>query len=149
MASLNSCSFIGHLGKDPEIRSTQGGDKCANLSIACTEKWKTQSGEAKERTTWVPIVIWEPLAGVAEKYLRKGSKVYVSGKFTVRKWSDSSGNDRYSTEIVLQGPGAQLIMLDGASSGSEGRSTGRRQSGAGSDDWGGTCGDALDDDIGF
>lgn len=110
--ALNQCSFIGNLGADPEVRNTQAGKKCANLRIAVTEKWKDQSGERKERTEWVPVVIWGALADVAERYLRKGSKVFVSGKFTTRKWTDQSGNDRYSTEIVLQGFDAKLEMLD-------------------------------------
>ena len=111
---LNQCAFIGNLGRDPEVKSTQRGDKVANLSIGCSEKWKDKNGERQERTTWVPVVIWGPLADVADRYLRKGSKVFVQGKFTVRKWQDQSGSDRYSTEIVLQGPGAVLTMLDGA-----------------------------------
>lgn len=113
---LNRCEFIGNLGRDPEIRTTQSGDKVANLSIAVTEKWRDkQSGERKERTTWVPIVIWGSIAKVAEQHLRKGSKVYVAGKFEVRKWQDQSGQDRYSTEVVLQGFGSTLVMLDGPS----------------------------------
>lgn len=112
---LNSCSFIGNLGRDPEVKSTQRGDKVANLSIGCTEKWKDRDGNRQERTTWVPVVIWGALADVAERYLRKGSKVYVSGKFSVRKWQDRDGQDRYATEVVLQGPGAVLTMLDGPS----------------------------------
>lgn len=115
---LNQCQFIGNLGADPEIRSTQAGKKIANLRIAVTEKWKDQSGEQKERTEWVTVVIFsEGLAGVAERFLRKGSKIYVSGKMTTRKWSDQSGNDRYSTEIVLQGFDAKLLMLDGPQQG--------------------------------
>lgn len=117
---LNRCEFIGNLGRDPEIRATQTGDKVANLSLAVSETWKDKNtGERKERTTWVPVVIWGPLASVAERYLRKGSKVYIAGRFSVRKWQDQSGNDRYATEIVLQGFGASLIMLDGPSGGSQ------------------------------
>lgn len=110
---LNSCSFIGNLGRDPEVKSTQRGDKVANLSIGCTEKWKDRDGNRQERTTWVPVVIWGALADVAERYLRKGSKVYVSGKFSVRKWQDRDGQDRYATEIILNGHDAKLVMLDG------------------------------------
>ena len=111
--ALNRCEFIGNLGADPEIRTTGGGDKCANIRIAVTEKWKDKSsGERRERTEWVPVVIWGPLAGIAEQYLSKGSKVYVAGKFTTRKWQDQSGSDRYSTEVVLNGFDAKLEMLD-------------------------------------
>lgn len=150
MSSLNSCSFIGNMGKDPEIKSLQNGNKVANLSIACSERWKDKNGEKQERTTWVPVVVWGPLADVCERYLRKGSKVYVCGKFTVRKWQDQSGQDRWSTEIVLQGPQAQLVMLDGKQDGGQREQrqaaqnsgwTGQAPSGAAQDD--------LDDEIPF
>ena len=112
--ALNRVEIIGNLGADPEIRTTSNGDKCANLRVAVSEKWKDRNtGERRERTEWVPVTIWGPLAGVAEQYLRKGSKVFIAGKFTTRKWQDQSGQDRYSTEIVLQGFGATLTMLDG------------------------------------
>jgi single-strand DNA-binding protein len=111
---LNQCQFIGHIGGDPEVRSFQNGGKVCNLRIAVTEKWKDKSGERKERTEWVSVAIFsDGLVGVAQRYLRKGSKVFVSGKMQTRKWQDQSGNDRYSTEIVLQGPQATLTMLDG------------------------------------
>ena len=110
---LNRCEFIGNLGADPEIRTTQGGDKVANLRIACTEKWKSKDGEAREKTEWINVTIWGALAGVAERFLHKGSKVYVAGKWTTRKWQDQSGQDRYSTECVLQGFDAKLVILDG------------------------------------
>jgi len=111
--SLNQCSFIGNLGADPETRSFQNGNKVTNLRLAVSEKWKDRdSGERKEKTEWVSVAVFGPLADIAENYLRKGSKVYVSGKFTTRKWQDKSGQDRYSTEIVLQGPQAVLQMLD-------------------------------------
>lgn len=153
--SLNQCQFIGRLGKDPEIKTMQSGDKVANLSIAVSERWKDKSsGERKERTTWVPIVIWGPLAGIAEQYLRKGSNVFVSGKFTVRKWQDQGGTDRYSTEVVLQGPGAVLTMLDGAPKG-EGQQGQRSGDGGettqyyGNQDGGAKPIDDLDDEIPF
>jgi len=112
---LNQCQFIGHLGADPEIKSTRDGKKVGNLRLAVTEKWKSANGEQRERTEWVTVVIFsEGLAGVAERFLRKGSKVFVQGKMATRKWQDQSGNDRYSTEIVLQGFDAKLVMLDGA-----------------------------------
>ena len=110
---LNRCEFIGHLGADPESRSFQNGGKVVNLRLAVTEKWKTKDGERKERTEWVAVSIFsDGLAGVAEKYLRKGSKVYVAGKRQTRKWQHQSGADRYSTEVVLQGFDALLVLLD-------------------------------------
>lgn len=110
---LNQCQFIGHLGADPEIRRTADGKPVANFSLAVSERWKDKAGERQERTTWIPIVIFnEGLCGIAEKYLKKGSKVFVSGKFSVRKWQDKDGHDRYSTEIVLQGFNGNLTMLD-------------------------------------
>jgi single-strand DNA-binding protein len=113
--SLNQCNFIGNLGRDVECRTFQNGDKVANLRIAVTEKWKDKSsGERKEMTEWVAVAVFGPLAGVAEQILSKGSKVFVSGKLRTRKWQDQSGQDRYSTEVVLQGPQAILQKLDGA-----------------------------------
>ena len=110
---LNQCQFICHLGADPEGKSFQNGNKVCNFRIAVTEKWKS-NGEQKERTEWVSAAIFsEGLIGVAERYLRKGSKVFISGKMATRKWQDQSGNDRFSTEIVLQGFDAKLVMLDG------------------------------------
>ena len=144
---LNQCQFIGHLGADPEIRSTQGGSKIANIRIAVSEKWK-QNGEQKERTEWISVAIFsEGLVGVVERFLRKGSKIFVSGKMQTRKWQDQSGNDRYTTEIVLSGPGSLLTMLDGP--------TGERSSGAPKQDrsqgYGGFGGasDDLDDECPF
>lgn len=110
--SVNRVTLLGNLGKDPEVRSA-GGGKVANLSVATSESWKDKSsGEKKERTEWHRVVIWGPLAEVAEKYLRKGSKVYLSGSLQTRKWQ-KDGVDQYSTEVVLQGYGAELVMLDG------------------------------------
>lgn len=116
---LNQCQFIGNLGADPEVRTFQNGNKVCNLRLAVSESWKDKNtGERKERTEWISVAIFsEGLARVAEQYLRKGSKVYVRGKFTTRKWQDQSGADRYSTEIVLQGFDAKLVMLDGKSEG--------------------------------
>lgn len=113
--SLNQCTFIGNLGADPEVRSFQNGGRVANLRLAVTEKWKDKAtGERKEATEWVSVAIMQDgLVGVAEQYLRKGSKVFVQGKLRTRKWQDQSGADRYSTEVVLQGPGAVMTMLDG------------------------------------
>ena len=112
--SLNRCDFIGNLGTDPETRTFGNGNKVTNLRLAVSEKWKDRdTGERKEKTEWVSVAVFGPLADVAANYLRKGSKVYVSGKFTTRKWQDQSGQDRYSSEIVLQGPQAVMQMLDG------------------------------------
>lgn len=113
--SLNQCNFIGNLGRDPEVRSFQNGGKVCNLRLAVSETWKDKNtGERKERTEWVSVAIFsEGLARVAEQYLRKGSKVFISGKMQTRKWQDQSGQDRYSTEVVLQGFDAKLVMLDG------------------------------------
>lgn len=111
--SLNQCNMIGNLGRDPETRTFQDGNKVTNFSIAISEKWKDRnSGERREKTEWVNVAAFGPLAGIAEQYLRKGSKVFLSGKMATRKWQDQSGNDRYSTEVVLQGPQAVLQMLD-------------------------------------
>jgi single-strand DNA-binding protein len=114
---LNKCMFIGNLGKDPEVRSMQNGDKVANLSLGVSEKWKDKAtGEKKERTEWVRVTIFGQLAEVAERYLKKGSKVYICGQMQTRKWTDKDGADKYSTEIVLQGFRAELLMLDGKQS---------------------------------
>jgi len=142
---LNQCQFIGHLGADPEIRSTQGGSKIANIRIAVTEKWK-QNGEQKERTEWVTVAIFsEGLVGVVERFLRKGSKIFVSGKMQTRKWQDQSGNDRYTTEIVLSGPGSILTMLDGPA---KERAPERQERSQGYQGFGGAS-DGLDDHIPF
>lgn len=115
MSSLNKVALIGNLGNDPEIRSMNNGGKVATLSIATTEKWKDkQSGEKREKTEWHRVVIFgDGLVRVAENYLKKGSKVYLEGSLQTRKWQDRDGNDKYTTEVVLQGFGGTLIMLDG------------------------------------
>lgn len=115
MASLNKVMLIGNLGADPEVRRMQNGNPVVNLRIATSETWKDKNtGERKERTEWHSVVIFsEGLCKVAEQYLRKGSKVYVEGQMQTRKWQDQSGQDRYSTEVVLQGFNAVLVMLDG------------------------------------
>ena len=120
--SVNKVILLGNLGADPEIRSFQNGNKVCNLRIATSETWKDRnSGEKKEKTEWHTVAIFsEGLVNVAEQYLRKGSKVYVEGKLTTRKWQDQSGADKYSTEIVLQGFEAKLVMLDSASGGGSG-----------------------------
>jgi single-strand DNA-binding protein len=132
--SVNKVILVGNLGADPEVKSFQNGGKVCNLRIATSETWKDRnSGERKERTEWHTVAIFsEGLAGVAERFLRKGSKVYLEGQLRTRKWQDNNGNDRYTTEVVLQGPGAVMTMLDGAQGGSGG---GGRSSGGG--DWSG------------
>ncbi|WP_334151639.1 single-stranded DNA-binding protein [Hyphomicrobium sp.] len=117
--SVNKVILIGNCGRDPEIRSTQSGSKIANLRIATSESWKDKhSGERKERTEWHSVVIFnENLVRVVEQYVSKGSKLYVEGQLQTRKWQDQSGQDRYSTEIVLQGFNGVLTMLDGKGSG--------------------------------
>lgn len=111
--------IVGNLGADPEIKSFSNGGKVANLRVATSESWKDKStGEKKEKTEWHTVAIFgDGLVGVAERFLKKGSKVYLEGKLQTRKWQDQSGTDRYSTEVVLQGPGAVLTMLDSASGG--------------------------------
>ncbi|MAX14258.1 MAG: single-stranded DNA-binding protein [Sphingobium sp.] len=117
--SVNKVILVGNLGADPEVKSFQNGGKVCNLRIATSESWKDRmTGERKERTEWHSVAIFsEGLVGVAERFLRKGSKVYIEGQLRTRKWQDQSGNDRYTTEVVLQGLGSVLTMLDGAPGG--------------------------------
>ena len=112
--SVNKVILVGNLGADPDVRSLQSGDKVVNLSVATSETWRDrQSGERRERTEWHRVVIFnENLAKVAEQYLRKGSKVYLEGQLQTRKWQDQNGQDRYSTEVVLQRYRGELTMLD-------------------------------------
>lgn len=114
MATLNRVEFIGHLGADPEIRRLNSGDPVVNLRLAVSETWRDRnSGERKERTDWIPVVIFnEQIAKVAEQYLKKGSKVFVAGSWQSRKWTDQSGNERHTTECVLQKFRGELVMLD-------------------------------------
>ena len=168
--SVNKVILIGNLGQDPEVKSFQNGGRIANLRIATSENWKDRAtGERKERTEWHSVVLQsDGLVGVAEKYLRKGSKVYIEGQLRTRKWQDASGNDRYTTEISV-GMNGVLTMLDGAPGGGQGGGMGgggQRSGGGG--DWGGGSGggqrsgggdfgggarggfaDDLDDDIPF
>jgi single-strand DNA-binding protein len=120
--SVNKVILIGNLGADPEIRRTQDGRPIANLRIATSETWRDKtSGERREKTEWHRVVIFnEGLCKIAEQYLKKGSKVYLEGALQTRKWQDQSGQDRYSTEVVLQGFGSQLTMLDRAGGGGSG-----------------------------
>lgn len=146
---LNQCQFIGNLGADPEVRRAQDGKPVVTLSLAVTEKWKSKDGERKERTEWVRAVIFsEGLCKVAEQYLSKGSKLFISGKFTTRKWQDQEGKDRYSTEIVLSGFDAKLVMLDGPKQGGN-----QQDNHPGEDQSGGrgasSMGDDMSDEIPF
>lgn len=169
--SVNKVILIGNLGADPEVKSFQNGGRIANLRIATSENWKDKNtGEKKERTEWHTVVLnSDGLVGVAERFLKKGSKVYIEGQLRTRKWQDASGNDRYSTEVSVGGMGGVLTMLDGAPGGGGGQRSGgggdwgggQRASGGGGNDWGGGSGgaassgghrdlaDDLDDDIPF
>lgn len=152
---LNRCEFIGNLGKDPEVRTTQSGVKIVGLSVGVTRKWKS-NGEQKEATEWVRANVWgnqqgDGLAGVAERFLEKGSKVYIAGRMETRKWQDQQGQDRYSTEINVQ----ELELL---SSRQDGGSQGGQHSEGGSSNYGGGRGgngggwnppDDFDDSIPF
>jgi len=134
--SVNKVILIGNLGKDPEVRSMQNGGKVVNLSIATSETWRDKnSGERQEKTEWHRVVIFnEKLGEVAEKYLKKGAKVYVEGALQTRKWTDNSGAEKYSTEVVLQRFRGELTMLDGGKGGGGGMGGG---GGGGGDDFGG------------
>ena len=160
--SVNKVILIGNLGRDPEVRTFQNGGKVCNLRIATSETWKDkQTGERKERTEWHSVAIFsEPLARVAEQYLKKGSKIYIEGQLETRKWQDQSGQDRYSTEVVLRPYRSELTMLDGRDGGGGGGSFGGGGGSAeqmGYDDRGGDSGGAsspapsrdLDDEIPF
>ena len=118
MASVNKVILVGHLGRDPDVRTTTSGDKIVSLSLATSESWKDKAtGERKEKTEWHKVVIFNPgLAGIAEQYLRKGSKVYVEGALQTRKWTDKDDIERYTTEIVLQKFRGELVLLDGRDS---------------------------------
>ena len=177
--SVNKVILVGNLGRDPESKTFQNGGKVVNLRIATSDNWKDRNtGERKEATEWHSVAIFnEGLANVAERYLRKGSKVYIEGALKTRKWQDASGNERYSTEIVLQGFNSVLTMLDGApggggggsgggdsgggwdrgggdnfgsgSGGGGGRSGGNRGGGSAFGSGGGGFPDDLDDDVPF
>lgn len=155
--SVNKVIIVGRLGADPDIKSFQNGGRLANLRVATSESWKDrQSGEKQERTEWHSVTIkGDGLIGVADRFLKKGSNVYIEGSLQTRKWQDSSGHDRYSTEVVVAGFNGKLIMLDGAGGGQRQQSNGGgRQAGGdnlnrGSGGWTGSAQDDLDDDIPF
>jgi len=155
--SVNKVILVGNLGRDPEIRSTNDGTKIANLSLATSESWRDRnSGERRERTEWHRVVIFnDRLVDVVEKYLNKGSKIYIEGQLQTRKWTDRDGQERYTTEVVLQRFRGELTMLDGRSGGGGGDFGG---GGGGGQDFGGGGGGGapsgggsgdLDDDIPF
>jgi single-strand DNA-binding protein len=139
--SVNKVILIGNLGRDPEVRSFPNGGKVCNLRIATSETWKDRNtGERREKTEWHSVAIFsEPLAKIAEQYLRKGSKVYIEGQLETRKWQDQSGQDRYSTEVVLRPYRSELTMLDGRDGGG---------GGGGGDYGGGASGGGYGDDRG-
>ena len=170
--SVNKVIIVGNLGADPEVKSFQNGGRICNLRIATSEDWKDRTtGEKKERTEWHSVVLQsDGLVGVAERFLKKGSKVYIEGQLRTRKWQDQSGNDRYTTEISVAGFDGKLVMLDGARGGSggggndgwsggasSGGGQGGGQSGQGGGNWsggssgfdGGDFDNDLDDDVPF
>ena len=153
--SVNKVILVGNLGRDPEVRSMQSGDKVCNLSLATSENWRDKNtGERREKTEWHRVVIFDPrLVDVAEKYLRKGSKVYIEGQLQTRKWTDQSGQEKYSTEVVLQRFRGELTMLDSRGGDGGGGGYSDNQGGSSQGDYdapssGGGGGD-LDDDIPF
>lgn len=134
--SVNKVILVGNLGQDPEVRNIPSGGKVVNLSVATSESWKDRNtGERKEKSEWHRVVIFsEGLAKVAEQYLKKGSKVYLEGQLQTRKWKDQSGQDKYSTEVVLQGFNASLVLLDGRAESSPQQSSGGYGGGIGDSD---------------
>ena len=113
MSSVNKVILVGNLGKDPEVRAMTSGDKVVSFSIATSERWKNKDGEKQEKTEWHNIVIFNPnIAKIAEAYLHKGSKVYLEGSLHTRKWTDKNGNDKYTTEVVLQKFRGELALMD-------------------------------------
>lgn len=150
MSDLNQCTFTGRLGADPEVKSFQNGGRICNLRLAVGEQWKDKNtGERKERTEWVSVTISnDGLIGIAERFLRKGSRIAISGKQQTRKWQDQSGNDRYSTECVLGPFNATLTLLDGKPEGQR-EPDGSQGSAEQTRSYKGGFADDLDDDIPF
>lgn len=153
--SINKVILVGNLGADPRVSNTQNGTKIVTLNLATSDTWKDKlSGERKERTEWHRVVIFNAqLAETAERYLRKGSKVYVEGQLQTRKWEDQNGQERYTTEVVLQNFSGVLVMLDGRSGGEGGFAGGEDPFGGSSSGWDNSQAPAassdLDDDIPF
>ncbi|HQT66061.1 MAG: single-stranded DNA-binding protein [Rhodospirillales bacterium 20-60-12] len=155
--SVNKVTLVGNLGKDPEIRNTQAGMKIVNLSIATSESWNDKaSGEKQERTEWHKVVIMnDRIADVAERFLKKGSKVYLEGKLQTRKWTDQAGQEKYTTEVLLGRIGAELVLLDrpagggmGGGMASERPAPARSNAGSSAPAWDAGRGD-MDDEIPF
>lgn len=147
VASLNQVLIIGALGADPEVRRTQDGKPIVNLNMAVSEQWRDRDGNRKESTEWIRTVIFsEGLAKLAEAYLKKGSRVLLQGKWKTRKWTDQSGQDRYSTELVLQGFDAKLVMLDSAEKPKDRQQTSYDEP---PESRGGSYASSMDDDIPF
>ena len=154
--SVNKVILIGNLGADPEVRRTQDGRPVVNLSVATSDTWRDKNtGERREKTEWHRVVIFnEGLCRIAEQYLKKGAKVYLEGQLQTRKWQDQSGQDRYTTEVVLQGFNSALTMLDGRGEGSGPSEYGRGQGGQQGGSFGqsgpfGGPGGEIDDEIPF
>jgi single-strand DNA-binding protein len=149
--SVNKVILVGNLGRDPEVRAFQNGGKVCNLRIATSEQWRDKnSGERRERTEWHNVAIFsDPLVRVAEQYLRKGSKVYIEGQLETRKWQDQSGQDRYTTEVVLRPYRSELTMLDGRDGGQSMPSTGSGIDDRSSGPSAAGFSNDLDDDIPF
>lgn len=149
MSSLNRVCLLGNLGRDPEGKNLQNGSRVVNLSIATSDKWRDKNtGETKEKTEWHRIVIWnENIGKIAEQYLRKGNKVYLEGKLQTRKWQDQGGNDRYSTEVVLQGYDGKIVLIDRNDGGQRDSGYGQQERGAGGS--GRSLSEDLDDEIPF
>lgn len=142
-ASLNVCHFIGNLGRDPELKATPSGQSVTRFSLACTENW-TKDGEKQSRTEWVNCVVWGKQAEIAEKYLRKGKQVHVTGKLQTRKYTDKDHNEKLAVEIIV----SSFVMLGSAEGGEKKRDEDRGHDG-GRDDGFGTSGSFPDDDIPF
>ncbi|MBP5855650.1 single-stranded DNA-binding protein [Marivibrio halodurans] len=132
--SLNKVILVGNLGRDPEVRTMQSGDKVANLNIATSERWRDRDGNNQEKTEWHRVVIFGKVAEIAERYLKKGSKVLIEGQLQTRKWTDQSGQDRYTTEVVVRGFGGNMTMLDGPGGSGGGSGGGGGGYGGGPDD---------------
>ena len=158
--SLNKVILVGNLGNDPDVRVMQSGEKVANISVATSERWRNKEGENQERTEWHRVVIFGKVAEIAEKYLRKGSKVLIEGQLRTRKWQDNNGVDKYTTEVVVSGYGGTMTMLDnrsdggggGGSGGGYGGDSGSGGGGGGSSNSGLGAGgndDGFEDDIPF
>ena len=146
---LNQCAFIGRLGSDPEVRQLKGGSSVCNMRIACGEKWKSKSGEQQEKTEWIPIVVWGKLAEICGQYLHKGSRIYISGKFATRKWQGQDGQERYTTEVVVDGFQGRMQMLDSKPVGTTNTRSPQRQEQPQSQPQPDSGGNAFDDDIPF